>query len=91
MILNNLYNGDIIPKEDALAGDSKFKALQEDIEIIIGTLKSKMSDDQLENLDFLLKQMKEVADYSSEKCFEFGFAMGVSLLQETNRISFYEK
>ena len=33
MILNNLYNGDIIPKEDALAGDNKLKAWQEDKEI----------------------------------------------------------
>lgn len=86
MILEDLWSGRFYPAETVVPTDPKYREINREISENIDRLKVQLAPEQFAQVEQLLEQMAFSHSVELESQFCFGFAAGIRLQQEVDRL-----
>lgn len=87
MILEDLWSGRFYPAETVVPTDPKYREINREISENIDRLKVHLAPEQFAQVEQLLEQMDLSHSMELESQFCFGFAAGMRLQQEMDRLT----
>ena len=84
MLLKGLFNGDLRPAEMRVKGNPEYERLNKEFHDQRRELEKAFSPEQIKMIDGLLDTQLSMLSCEIEDKFEYGFVMGVRLMQEVD-------
>ena len=84
MLLKDLFNGDLCPAEMRVKDNSEYDRLNKELQKQLGKLEKEFSPEQIKLIDEILDTQLRMNGCEIEDKFEYGFVMGVRLMQEVD-------
>ena len=91
MILEKLYNGELHPAEEASSHDPAYEELCKQAEEQLRQLETVLSREQMEAVDRLCEIFSALICCEAKAKFEYGFSLGLRLMQETGALPYFRK
>lgn len=82
MIMEQLYNGHIHPRESIVPHDERYKELEEEKDRLFADLFSRVDETDKKQIEKIRDLMYESQSYLDEENFCYGLTMGMMLMQE---------
>ena len=91
MVLNDLYCGNISPAEQVVPHEKEYHKLHRHTGELLTKLEEKLSKEQMELVNQFHTHVINVHCMELEAQFQYGFSLGIALINEVYEILYYKR